>query len=558
MNYQIDSNDIFGPNVSNFSLFPIQATAVQWLIWKESKFLEPGQSKGFILADTMGLGKTRTVAALCECNIVDTSIYICPLSIIDQVLEEFLLICSNLNIYTIDKNDIIKCSFNRDKTDIIKLKNSEMITPFVLIVNKDKISTKKNIIDKFSYYRIILDEAHVVRNGESTKFYQSILNIKQPFEIVNKKKIIYGVKIGMTGTPIQNGINDLISLFRLLDQDCFKSRINFDNELRVKIRNDLFRRTEDNITESMKKIMCFPKFKPISTKIIMKLEDTKLSKQVETIQVDRLKELCLNDNRFRENLSEDQKAFIIARTLISGENARSDKESNLISIRGLISYPFDKHVFNVEYTGERFIKIDYAMQIIEDNYGESFIIFHSFDNIRDAMIEEFKVYEDYNIKQISGKTNLVNRVKTLKLCSDLINNDKPVILFLSLRSTSEGLNCQDFSNIIFTDQDSNPQIKNQAIRRCHRTGQTKQIRYWELQLEGLSNIFRKIDVDYRIEEIKSEKLPSEEIINEYNAAWYFRQYSYTNQNGIVETGVFFNDKFQNSKDYCSEGPTEID
>jgi SNF2 family DNA or RNA helicase len=555
---QLHSKELFGNEVSDFTLFPIQGTATQFLRWIESKFTDENEMAGAVLADTMGLGKTKTCAALFESNLVETSLFICPLTTVNQASVEFLKTCKRLSIYNIEEDKLMLLSLNHDKTESISRQVADFEEPFILVINKEKITAKNSmgIVRRRLYFRVILDEAHVARNGSDTNFYNSLCKIQQPKITLNGKEIRFGTRFAVTGTPIQNGKDDLYWIFRWIDDRYLTNPKIKNEELTYWIRHNLFRRTELNLTPSMKRLMEFPIYPPEITTVNLSLPDTKLSKQIESLQPDRIKELCEIDPRFRKNLSMDQKAFTIVSTIISRDTFRSEKERNILSMKSVLSYPFAKPIFGIHYEGDLFVKLEAMLEIITNEPEKSFIIFHYYDPIKDVILDIFKD-STYFVRNIGGPTPGKNRQKIINECNKSIQRGKPVILLLSLKATSESLNCQSFDRMICMDQDANPQVEIQAFRRIYRVGQQNLVKIWILSLESIYNAFRIVDVDSRLEEIKSSKIPSSEIIDEYNAAWYFRQYTYTNDEGIVETGVHFSDEFDSSRECSSEGPIEI-
>lgn len=555
---QIRSKEIFGNEVSDFTLFPIQATAAQFLRWIEFKFTDENEMAGAVLADDMGLGKTKTIAALFESNLVETNLFICPLTTVIQASVEFLKTCRRLNVYNIEENKLMLLKLSPDATTTIGKEVDDFEEPFILVINKEKLYGKRSmeIVRRRLYFRVVLDEAHIVRNGDDTNFYTTLCNIGQPKVRIRGKEIRFGTRFAVTGTPIQNSRDDLFWIFRWIDDRYLTNpKIKYE-EMNVWIRRNLFRRTEANITPAMKRLMEFPIYPPEIINVNLTMQDTKLSKQIETLQPDRIKELCDTDVRFKRNLATDQKAFTIASTIISNDICRKETESTIFTMKSVLSYPFTKPIFGISYSGDPFIKLETMVNIITAEPEKSFIIFHYYDPIKEAIMDIFKD-SDYFVRNINGSTPGKNRQKIINECNKSIDNGRPCILLLSLKATSESLNCQRFDRMICMDQDANPQTEIQAFRRIYRVGQKNKVKIWILSLESLYNAFRIVDVDSRLENIKSSKIPSSQIIDEYNAAWYFRQYTFMNDEGDIETGVHFSDEFDRSRDYASEGPIEI-
>ena len=105
---QVSSKDIFeDPDITDFTLFPIQATAVQWMRTIENKMTNHGEMAGGVLADEMGLGKTIMMTSLCEANLVPTTLVIAPLNTIQQIARQFLKTAQRLHIFKIDDHQFL-------------------------------------------------------------------------------------------------------------------------------------------------------------------------------------------------------------------------------------------------------------------------------------------------------------------------------------------------------------------------------------------------------------------------------------------------------------------
>lgn len=552
---QLNSNEIFGENITSFNLFHTQATAVQWMKYVESKIFEEGEIPGGILADAPGHGKTKVIAALIEVHLVDSTLFFGPLSTLHQPIKEFLETSKRLNVYTITNSELLKASFSVNNK-VIYSQRTTLEKPFVLVINKEKLNseTSFSIINNETYFRVILDEAHTVRNGDSTQFFKKLCSIRHPKISISGVKRDYVSRFAMTGTPIQNSYDDLINIFKWIDPFVFANKNVKYEELRLRIRKSLFRRVDDNLTPYMKKIMNFPVHEPqFIPPIKPYVEKTSFSKKLETLQPDRIKELCERDSIFREKLSKDERAFTIATSIMLKGKERTNSESSTFAIQSILSYPLKDPVCGVKYVGEPYSKIVSVFEIIEERLNQSFIIFHLYTPIKDILMEYLPQLEGYTIFSISGKTTVKKRVSILEECNNLISNNKPVILLLSLLAANEGLNCQYFYNTIYLDNHSNPQIKNQADRRTYRVGQEKQVFIWSIISDEILNANKIIDVDKRLELIKNEKLPFLEIADTYNAAWFFRRYTFLNDNNVRETGVVFSDEFESSRDHDTVG-----
>lgn len=171
--------------VGGKTLHPHQVTAVHWMMEREADPLVCG---GF-LCDEMGLGKTLTVLGLFKTNRVRRNLILGPLA----VLHQWNAAAAQLGFAV----------FTLDQTREWKQVGGNILKGSIYIANYDKLTA--NYKDAFAtkFHRIIFDEAHTLRNEESTKriFAKSVQGDR---------------KWLLTGTPIVNGIKDFVSLMKLL------------------------------------------------------------------------------------------------------------------------------------------------------------------------------------------------------------------------------------------------------------------------------------------------------------------------------------------------------
>lgn len=186
------------------------------------------------LCDDMGLGKT--IQTLC-CLLIESlvlknskkklivSLVVCPNTLVLNWIKEhnkFFFPSHNFNIVKIDNLKQIKDSFSSVSLTTLSPK------PILFITSYDRFKDPNEIehIKEVNFFYLVLDEAHLVKNHKS-KIYS---NLKQ----INSDR-----KIVLTGTPIQNNIMELWSIFDLIMPGFLGTKSEFDSKYNKKIQTNL-------------------------------------------------------------------------------------------------------------------------------------------------------------------------------------------------------------------------------------------------------------------------------------------------------------------------------
>jgi len=170
--------------VGSNRLHPHQLTAVEWMIGRE----EDMAYRGGFLCDEMGLGKTMTTASLLINKPVRKTLVLSPLAVVAQWVE--LLSTTGLAVYTFTKSGWEQVAGSERRGGIY-------------VANYDKLLTSPSYF-KGQWQRLVLDEAHTMRNFESKKYEQLA-------------KISAARKWFLTGTPSVNRPSDVSALMHLLN-----------------------------------------------------------------------------------------------------------------------------------------------------------------------------------------------------------------------------------------------------------------------------------------------------------------------------------------------------
>lgn len=396
-----------------YLFYPHQETGVKWMLNKER------HNTGALLADDMGLGKTIQIIGMIVGNPLKTTLLVVPSSLIKQWETEIKKFSDiHVEINGID-NICLKGEIN------------------VIITSYHKL---KKIDRKLEINRIICDEAHFFRNQKSVTF-----------ELLGK--ITTNLRWAITGTPIQNYVSDIKTLFMY---------IGIEDELEEVIDIYMLRRTKDDIDEIPK-----IKVKNIISFVDIKNDDEEYYDSVNTCDIHhlekslRLRQICVTPNSIKHTLK---------------------KKYNIQNEKVLTH-----------------IKLDRIVTSIKKKKTEKPIIFTYF---RTEIVYLYqKLNRFFKVGMIHGSVPHYER-------QEIISNQDYQVLIIQINAGGTGLNLQHFNTIYFTSPQWNPAIESQAIARVDRIGQKDVVNVRRFILGSLS----KYTVEKRILEIQKLK---KKIIDKY-------------------------------------------
>jgi hypothetical protein len=157
--------------------------------------------------------------------------------------------------------------------------------------------------------------------------------------------------------------------------------------------------------------------------------------------------------------------------------------------------------YNVAISNQSKLDRVVATMVAEKASGKSIVFCHyrrEMLQLRDLLLRGGGVENEDDIAIIDGTVGARDRVRIFAAA--------PTVLILQIRTCSEGLNLQEYSNVYFVSPHWNPCVEDQAIARCYRMGQTSQVR-----------VFRFYMTDFVADQIINETVPviSGEATKEY-------------------------------------------
>ena len=413
------------PNINKdliTALRPYQKLGVAWLthLYKHEM--------GGILADEMGLGKTIQALAFMsalksEKEESSTFLVVCPASLVENWKREANTFAKELKVY-------IHHGLKRLKSEVEFLKHDLIITSYVTLAND------LTLFKKITFDAIIGDEAQHIKN-KKTKNARALMTLKSAGRFL------------LTGTPIENSLDDLRGLFEFLMPGYL-----------VKTPSSLSRDEKDwydtrNKQQAASYILRRTKLE-VAPELPGKIEKVlycKMSESQESLYK------SIQEKAQREIFEMEMAGASMGRIKMAGF-------TQLLRLRQICAEP---RVVDPEKSANDSAKLKAFMEILNESIdgGHRILLFSQFVKVL-GFVKEALEDEGISYSYLDGKTK--NR---LSVC-DNFNNDSSIPVFLiSTKAGGVGLNLTGADTIVHYDPWWNPAIEAQATDRAHRIGQTK-------------------------------------------------------------------------------------
>lgn len=378
---------------------------------------------GGVLADDMGLGKTLQIISLIESDKSNkSSIIICPTSLIYNWQKEILK-------WGFDNCVVISGAYN-ERFDLI----NNIKDGFIYITSYDSL---RRDIDNYNYsFRfIVADEAQFIKNNQALKTKAV-------------KKLKSEVRFALTGTPIENRLMDLWSIFDFILPNYLLSYDNFKENY----EQPIFSGDKDLLNKLIKKITPFV---------------------LRRCKKDVLKELPPKiEEVIYVNMSDDHRKlydayYLNAINKIEGLDSKIEILSLLTRLRQICVEP---RMFLENYEGNS-SKLEMAINIINEAVfnGHKILLFSQFSSSFEFISKKLKE-ELISYDIIKGDTKANKRLEIV----DKFNNTSDLkVLLISLKAGGTGLNLIGADMVIHFDPWWNISAENQATDRTHRIGQKR-------------------------------------------------------------------------------------
>ena len=399
-----------------------------------------------LMADEMGLGKTVQTAVALDVmfhdNNIEKVLIICPAALVFNWYKELDKWCPSVSKVLINGSQ-------KTRESLYHLPYNIWISSYEQI----RIDMEMFISNDLEFDVVILDEAQRIKNKDSkTSLACKLLNRDKSW--------------ALTGTPIENNITDIISIYSFVNEGVI-NEFHSNNEIKSLIEDSFLRRTKKEVLKDLPPILY--------NDLYLKMNGDQLD--------------CYQD--------------------VLNEYISSN--ANMTSIFARISKL--KSICNFSPTSNTSIKYEALLNILENsrNENQKVLIFSQY-------VGSLKRIKDLLAIDLNQKYNIfhggVNKEERDEMIDNFENNSEFDILLISLKAGGVGLNLNSATNVVLFDRWWNPALENQAIQRAHRFGKKVPLNVYRFIISD--TIEEKIENILKKKELLFDEMINDSTITEHN------------------------------------------
>ena len=376
-----------------------------------------------------------------------------------------------------------------------------IITSFSLI-RKDEA-----LFSSINWHRIVLDEAQNIKNPKAAQT-KAILKLESKH------------RLALTGTPVENRLLDLWSIFNFLNPNYLGKEAQFKKSFETPIQKN-----NDQIQAG----------------VLKKLVEPFILRRVKTDQ-SIIKDLPDKiEQKLYTNLTKEQASLyeVVVRDVekqlneVEGIQRKGLILSTLLKLKQICNHPRQFLQDGSDFTPERSHKLSRLSEMIEEaiSEGESLLIFTQFTEIGDALEKYIRQKLHYNTYYIHGGTSRDKRERMITEFQD--TETEPSVFVLSLKAGGVGITLTKANHVFHFDRWWNPAVEDQATDRAFRIGQKKNVFVHKFVTIG--------SLEERIDQMIEDKKKLAGAIVGADESWLteldndkFRQLIALNKNAIID------------------------
>lgn len=399
-----------------------------------------GYGFGGILADDMGLGKTIQAISLMLSDKQNSenhkpNLVVCPASLTMNWENEIKRFAPELNTLavtgTIAERELLIS--DAEKYDVV-------ITPYSLITRDiDKY-------EKIDFHIQFIDEAQYIKN-QNTQAARAVKTIKAD------------TRFALTGTPVENSLAELWSIFDYIMPDYLYSYTYFKKNFEAPITA----KKEEKVVKALQKIISPFVLRRMKKEVLKELPDKTETVMYAGMGEEQSSLYSANVADFKETLKKEIKDG-------------SDRIKILAMLTRLRQICCDPSLVYDNYNGGS-AKLEQCMELVSNcvTSGHKILLFSQFTSMLDIISERLE-REGISFYTITGKTKPAERIRLVSQ----FNEDDTNVFLISLKAGGTGLNLTGADIVIHYDPWWNLSAENQASDRAYRIGQKRNVQIYKL------------------------------------------------------------------------------
>lgn len=422
------------PSTLQGSLREYQQTGFSWLAQLSH------WGVGACLADDMGLGKTiQALAAILLRSSLGPSLVVAPLSVTSNWQDEANRFAPTLNVIAFGPGDRQQTIENLQEFDL-------------LIVSYGLLPLETELLSGVKWQTVVLDEAQAIKNKQ-TQRSKAAMDLHAEFRIIT------------TGTPVENHLNELWTLFNFLTPGLLGSFKNFNEKFAIPIERD----QDNEMRNRLRKLIRPFILRRLKSDVLQELP----AKTEITLEVE---------------MSNDEALLYEAQRLKALENINTHNDEGtgqkhvrilgeIMKLRRLCCNP-SLLLPDCNIASSKLKVFGDTLRELQDN-NHKVLVFSQFLGHLE-IIRHYLDTENISYQYLTGATSLKNRKQRI---ADFQNGQGDVFL-ISLKAGGAGLNLTAADYVIHMDPWWNPAVEDQASDRAHRIGQERPVTVYRLVVKN--------------------------------------------------------------------------
>lgn len=428
-----------------------QKRGVSWLHYLERLGLNG------CLADDMGLGKSVQVIArlvqerelygivtekdkgeFCSSSLLPT-LLIAPTSVVGNWEKEIAKFAPHLRTMVHHGGD----RHQSEDFKAVCLQHDVVITSFTLARKDEKL------LSSVEWQRIVLDEAQNIKNPKAAQT-KAILKLSAKH------------RLALTGTPVENRLLDLWSIFNFLNPGYLGKEAQFRKSFEIPIQKD-----NDKVkSATLKKLV-----EPLILRRV-KTDQSIISDLPDKVEQNLYTNLTKEQASLYEAVVKDVEEKL---QTAEGIQRKGLILSTLMKLKQICNHPAQFLQDGSEFSQERSHKLSRLAEMVEEaiSEGESLLIFSQFTEICENLEKQIKHLLHCNTYYLHGGTSRNRRETMIAEFQDPAT--EPSVFILSLKAGGVGITLTKANHVFHFDRWWNPAVENQATDRAFRIGQKKNV-----------------------------------------------------------------------------------